>query len=305
MKKVKIDCPVNFLSGAELSDLLTKHQMVLDTKDPDCLIVNPGTEYYLDSSYFAPYPNLKVVATPSTGVNHIDTNYLSERGIVTFCLLDNKESLEHIHASAEFTWIHIMNAFRKFVPAINYVDDWREDANEKRLRSNELAEKSIGIIGLGRIGRKVARYASAFSMNVFYYDPYVQNDTYKKVDNLADLKHCDAISINPYLTEETQGMITFGVFDGFKKDLVVVNSSRGEVVDEDYIYDLITSEKIIYSCDVLQNEQKIEDLRKSRLFNLKSDRLTITPHVAGATVESQVKALTTVLKLCQDTLLGK
>lgn len=305
MKKVKIDCPVNFLTESELSDLLTKHQMILDTQNPDCLVVNPGTEFYLDRNYFEPYPNLKVVATPSTGVNHIDTEYLGSRGITTFCLLDNKESLEHIHASAEFTWIHIMNAFRKFVPAINFVDDWREDANEKRLRSNELADKNIGIIGLGRIGRKIARYATAFSMNVFYYDPYVDNDSYTKVNSLADLKHCDAISINPYLTPETREMITYGVFDGFKDNLIVVNSARGEVVDEDYIYDLITENKIIYSCDVLQHEQKIEELRKSRLFNLKSDRLTITPHVAGATVESQVKALTTVLKLSQDCLLHK
>ncbi len=300
MKKVKLDCPVNFLTNETLNDLLFNHGMIMSTEDPDCLIVNPGTEFFLDADYFDPYPKLKVVATPSTGVNHIDTEYLKRRNIRAFCLLDNKESLENIHASAEFTWIHIMNAFRKFLPAVEHVSEWREDANEKRLRSNELADKKIGIIGLGRIGRKIARYATAFSMEVFFYDPYVENNNYKKVNSIKDLKQCDVISINPYLTEETKKMIADDVFAGFKKDLIVVNSSRGEVVDEDYIFDLINAEKIIYSCDVLQHEQDINILKQSRLFKLKSDRLTITPHVAGATLESQVKALTTVLMLCQD-----
>lgn len=298
MKKIKLDCPTNFLSESELKNILDEYNMQLDTNNPECLIVNPGTEFYLDKCYFKHYPNLQIVATPSTGVNHIDTDYLKSRNIHTFCLLDSKESLENIHASAEFTWMHIMNSFRKFVKAIGQVEYWREDTNEKLLRSNELAEKKIGIIGLGRIGRKIAHYATAFSMDVYYFDPYVENDAYKRVNSLNELKHCDAISINPYLTPETKEMITYGVFDGFKNNLIVVNTSRGEIVNEEYIYKLIVDEKIIYACDVLQNEQNIDELRKSKLFRLKSDRITITPHVAGATKESQVKALTTVLDLC-------
>lgn len=304
MKKIKLDCPVNFLSENELITLLDSFQMTADPLDPECLIVNPGTEFNLGINYFEKFKNLKVVGTPSTGVNHIDTRHLDTRSIQTFCLLDDKASLENIHASAEFTWIHIMNAFRKFTLAIEHVKDWREDANEKRLRSNELAEKKIGIIGLGRIGRKIAKYANTFSMEVFYYDPYVENSDFTRVEQLNDMKDCDVISINPYLTEETRNMITYGVFDDFKENLIVVNSSRGEVVDEDYIYDLICQEKIYYSCDVLQNEQNIRILQKSKLFNLKSNRLTITPHVAGATVESQTKALTAILQLCRNFLIS-
>lgn len=300
MKRIKLDCPTDFLEPTKLNELLLRFGMVEDEKDPEYLIVNPGTDFFLDAGYFEPYKNLKCVGTPSTGVNHIDKDYLTQKGILLFCLLDNRETLEDIHASAEFTWLHIMNAFRKFIFAVNNKNNWREKGNEKFLRSNELADKKIGIIGLGRIGRKVAKYAEAFNMEIMFYDPYVVNEKFKKITSLNELKDCDVISVNCYLTNKTRNLITYNVFDGFKDNLIVVNTSRGETVDEEYIYELLQKEKIIYSCDVLQNEQNINILKKSKLFNLKSDRLTITPHVAGATVESQTKALSAIFTLFQN-----
>ncbi len=296
--RVKIECPINFLQIQDFNSIIDSLGYTLDSHDPECIIVNPGTDVFLDKNHFAKYPSLKVVGTPSTGVNHLDMHYLGLRNIPVKCLLDNRDILENIHASAEFTWLHIMNAFRKFVPAVNNVDKWRDDENERFLRSNELAGKNIGIIGLGRIGRKIAKYAKAFGMNVEYYDPYVGSYQYKRVFSLTNLQKVDILCISCYLTDETKGIISNGVLDNFKENLIVVNTSRGETVDEDYIYDLIIEDKIFYSCDVLCNEQNIEDLRQSKLFNLKRDNIVITPHVAGATVESQTKALKGILELC-------
>ena len=305
MKRLKIECPINFLSDHDLMNLLEQNDFVLDNDDPECIIVNPGTEKFLDEKHFADYPSLKVVATPSTGVNHLDTNYLKKRKVETFCLLDDRETLKNIHASAEFTWVHIMNAVRKFTLSLKHMKNWREDENELLLRSNELAGKSIGIIGMGRIGTKILKYSKAFNMKAYWYDPYVKDQYFyrlenaKKVNSLEELKNCDIISINCYLTEETKHLITHDVFKDFKENLVVVNTSRGEVVDEDYVYDLIVNDRIFYSCDVLQGEQDIEKLKKSKLYNLKRDNLVITPHVAGATVESQTKALNAAMRLCK------
>ena len=153
---------------------------------------------------------------------------------------------------------------------------------------------NIAFNGFGRIGRKLNKYAKAFEMNVKFYDPYVNGEG--KVDSLQDLSDSDIISINCYLTEETNNMITYDVFKSFKDGLIVVNTSRGEVVDENYIADLVEEGKINYACDVLQNEQNIEELKKSRLY--RSDRVVITPHIAGVTVDSQTKALEAILKLC-------
>jgi len=300
--KTRIECPLDFLEKKQIDLLLRKYGIEQETEDPECIIVNPGTDMFLGEDYFSRYPNLKVVGTPSTGVNHLDNDYLASRAIKVRCLLDNREVLENIHASAEFTWLHIMNAFRKFVPAVEHVGDWREKSNEKLLRSNELAGKAIGIVGLGRIGRKIARYATAFGMEIVYYDPYIDNNQYNRVFSLTELNKVDILCISCYLTEETKSLISKGVLDNFKNGLIVVNTSRGEVVDEEYICDLILKDKIFYSCDVLCNEQNIQKLSQSLLFNLKKDNIVITPHVAGATIESQTKALEGILELCIKSL---
>ena len=300
--KVKLECPINFLKVSELETILATRRMCLSDKNPDIVIVNPGTDKFLDASYFSKYKNLKVVGTPSTGTNHIDVAGLREKEISVVCLLDDKESLQNIHASAEFTWIHVMNLMRKFSKAIGSVDEWRSDKNELSLRSNELFGKIIGIVGMGRIGSKIAKYAKAFGMSVRYYDPYVKKSDAIRVRNLSDLTQCDVITINCVLNQETENLISDGVWDNIKPKTIVVNTSRGEVVNEAYIKTLIEKRGIIYGADVLQGEQDLERLKNSPLYLLSkvTDRVIITPHVAGATKESQTKALVYTLDLVKE-----
>ena len=102
--KIKLECPTDFMN----QDIIKNINL---SDDPECLIVNPGIDKFLDEEYFKQFKNLKVVGTPSTGVNHMDIDYLSKNNIKYYCLLDDREGLESITASAEFTWLHIMNAF--------------------------------------------------------------------------------------------------------------------------------------------------------------------------------------------------
>ena len=302
--KVRLDCPVNFLESSELKEILTKRGLQIDQSDPDIVVVNPGTNRFLDEAYFSTFENLKYVVSPSTGTNHIDLNFLNVRGIKVFCLLDDKESLRNIHASAEFTWVHIMNLQRKFIHATQSVDLWRSDENELTLRSNELFGKKIGIVGMGRIGNKVAKYAKAFGLDVLFYDPYVFNSETEsvRVNCITDLSMCDIISINCSLNKDTKNMINFGVWDNIREGTIIVNTSRGEVVNEDYIIHLIDKNKIMFGADVLQNEQDIDSLKQSPIYKMSkvSNRIVLTPHVAGATKESQTKALVTVLDLIKQ-----
>ena len=302
--RVKLECPTNFLDHKELDKILSSRSMTICEEDPQAVIVNPGTSEFLDRDYFSEYKNLRVVGTPSTGTNHVDVKDLKRNNVSVVCLLDNKKSLEQIHASAEFTWLHIMNLTRKFTNATKATAGWRSNTNELFLRSNELHGKTIGIIGLGRIGTKVAKYAKAFGMKVCFYDPYVEHKRYKKVENLADLDQCDVISINCALTHETFGMIRPGLWDYIGEKTIVVNTSRGEVVDEDYIADLVRNNGILYGTDVLRNEQNIAQLKKSPILALskRTQSVVVTPHVAGATKESQTKALLTTLDLVKGVI---
>ena len=303
--RIRLECPVNFLGHQELEKILSDKGMTIDEEDPEAVIVNPGTSQFLDRDYFKEYKNLFVIGTPSTGTNHLDVSALKGKKIKVVCLLDNKKTLENIHASAEFTWVHIMNLTRKFTNAVTATAGWRSNTNELFLRSNELHGKTIGIVGLGRIGKKIAKYASAFGMKVCYYDPHVinANRKYTEVKDLTLLENCDIISINCALTKQTYGKIKPGTWDNIKPGTVVVNTSRGEVVDEDYIVWMVKEAGILYGADVLKNEQNIAQLKKSPILALskRTEKVVITPHVAGATKESQTKALLTTLDLVKGT----
>lgn len=310
--KIKIECPQSFLDFREYTSALSEMNLKLSETDPEILIVNPGTRCKIDEEYLSKFKNLKIIGTPSTGVNHIDLDYCDLKGIKVFSLLDNRPALESITASAEFTWLHIMNAFRKFNRAIDPSKRfaWRGLGNENRLRSNELSGKKIGIIGMGRIGRNIKRYAEAFRMNVKYFDPYSADLTLSgiplaSVQSLEDLRDVDVLSINCYLNDETEGMITDGFlesFDKFGKGLIVVNTSRGEVVDEEYISKHVLHNNIFYATDVICNEQNQVRLAESPLLRIQADNLVISPHVAGATIESQSKAFYGILQTCTESL---
>jgi len=304
MVRVQIDCPTDFIN---IKDDLLYDWGLQESIYPEILITNPGSEYKYDEHHFNNeyYQDLKIVATPSTGNTHIDLDYLEKKGIQFYSLLDDRESLDKITASSEFTWLHIMNAMRKFRVATNNTRYWREEKNENKLRTQQLYGKTIGIIGYGRIGKNVSKYAKAFGMDFLFYDPDVFANG-NKVSSIDSMKDVDIVSINCGLNDKSRNLITYDTFKDFKKGLVVVNTSRGEVVDERYISLLIKSREIFYSADVIVDEQNISTPHHSELYNLydsgEYENLTLTPHVAGVTTDSQEIAFRSILDLCMKSL---
>ena len=157
MTKIQIDCPTDFIN---IKDDLLFDLGLEESVYPEILITNPGSEFKYDETSLNNEwcKDLKIVATPSTGNTHIDLDYLKKRGIQFYSLLDDRKSLDKITASSEFTWLHIMNAMRKFREATNNTRYWRHKNNEENLRTQQLFGKTIGIIGYGRIGKNVSKY---------------------------------------------------------------------------------------------------------------------------------------------------
>ena len=304
MVRIAIDCPTDFI---EYKDDLLYDWGLQESIYPEILITNPGSEYKYDEHHFNDehYQDLKIVATPSTGNTHIDLDYLEKKGIEFYSLLDDRESLDKITASSEFTWLHIMNAMRKFRVATNNTRYWREEKNENKLRTQQLYGKTIGIIGYGRIGKNVSKYAKVFGMDFLFYDPDVFANG-NKVSSIDSMKDVDIVSINCGLNDTSRNLITYDTFKDFKKGLVVVNTSRGEVVDERYISLLIKSREIFYSADVIVDEQNLSTPHHSELYKLyesgEYDNLTLTPHVAGVTTDSQEIAFRSIIELCMKSL---
>ena len=305
MINILVNAPFHFIDFSELKKKNSNINFLLNYKNNklskknissfEGLIVDPGANYKIDKSYLSKFKNLKIIVTPSTGVNHIDFSYCQQNNIKVKSLLDDRKTLETITASAEFTFYLILSALRK-IKIVNknfHKGNWR--LNEDEMRGHELYNKKVGIIGFGRIGKKLSKFFSSFRAKCYFYDPYVnkfKNNEITKYKNLKSIfLNCDVVCVSCYLTKETLHLVNYDYLKLLKKNSVFVNTSRGEVVVEKDVLKLVRSRKDIQvSLDVLENEQK--NIKNNILFrsSFKNDNLYITPHIAGLTYESQKKA---------------
>jgi D-3-phosphoglycerate dehydrogenase / 2-oxoglutarate reductase len=268
-------------------------------KEVSAWIVSPCPTFQIGREVVGVMPDLKIIVTPSTGVNHLNIDELKEQNIEVRCLLDDTDYLT-ITASSEFSFLLIMAAVRKLPLALQapIKGDWRNV--ESKLRGRELSSLKLGLYGCGRIGSNVGAYAHAFGMRVFYFDPYVNNDEFFAVNSLEELfSDADIILLCPYLNEHTRGSITSRLFNDDTRDLILVNSSRGEVVDEEAITMAIKSNQLgSYYTDVLQGEVDGSWTQSPLLKMAKStSRVFVSPHIAGLTNDSESKAQLSAIKM--------
>jgi len=232
-------------------------------------------------------PTLKLIAKHGIGVDNIDVNAATSKGIpVIYC----RHTMEEVSV-AEHTFALLLSAAR-WVPKGDRIvkrGGWTERSS---LIGMELYGKTIGIIGLGAIGRIVARIAkNGFSMNVIAYDPYVPNTVFeelgvRRVDLETLLKESDVITLHVPLTEETRGLLNRERLSLVKEGVVIVNTSRGAVIDEEALAEKIREGRIRFAAlDVMAREPP--DIQNP-LLKL-GDRVVITPHIAAYTHEALVR----------------
>lgn len=311
--KVVVSAPMEFVSVPDsVKDIIdivieSNSSMTDALKSPalkkaDAWVVSPCPTYEINKSVISTMTNLKLVVTPSTGVNHINVEELVSCNVSVRCLLDDTGYLE-ITASSEFSFLLILDAVRNLALAREapLAGDWRNV--EESLRGRELSCLRLGLYGLGRIGTNVAGYAEAFGMDVSYYDPYKNEEKYRRSSNLRDLfESNDVVLVCPYLNEETCNSVNESLFSDATSNLILINSSRGEVVCEDAIASAINSNQLAqYSADVLRGEVTGE-WKTSPLLELArtSYRVSITPHIAGLTTDSESKAQLSALRMAAD-----
>ena len=200
----------------------------------DAWICHPAPKFKINSEILSLTKKLKIISTPSTGTNHIDLNFCKTKNIFVSSIR-NDNLIKSIKASSEFTFLLIIAAFKNLHQGIlaGKVGNWRE--NEEYLRGNQLYKKRIGIIGFGRIGSNVAKYAAAFGMNVNAYDPYKKVKS-KKVTQYVNLnnmlKICDVVIISIHLNKKNYHFFNNEKLKHLKKDVILINTSRGEIIDE-------------------------------------------------------------------------
>lgn len=248
----------------------------------------------VDSEVIRSAPNLLAIATPTTGLDHIDLESARERGIAVLSLKGERAFLEQVFSTAEHTFALLLALIRHIPGAFQAVQryEWRRDV----FRGRELNGKTFGIIGYGRLGSMVARYALAFGMRVVAYDPYAAHipPTIERCSNLPELlAQSDIVSLHVDLRPETTALIDEQAFARMKNGAILINTARGAVVDEAALLKALESGHLAgVALDVLADEASIRPEVSHPLIEYARthDNLIITPHIGGASQEAIEKA---------------
>jgi D-3-phosphoglycerate dehydrogenase len=235
----------------------------------------------VDASLLDCGPDLRVIAVAATGTDHVDRRALHDRSIALLTLRDHPAVLRDLTPAAEHSWLLLMACARQLTAACDDVllGNW----NRLDFPGIMLNGRTIGIIGCGRIGTLMARYATAFGMRCLGYDPDVAMwpGSIQPVELRELLEAADFVTVHVPLSVTTIGLIDAEAFARMKRGVVFINTSRGAVVDELALLDAMERGQVAAAgLDVLTGEPDVA-ANPLRQFALDHRRLLITPHVAG------------------------
>ena len=267
---------INFIMAAdEPKDKLKKEIL----PKADVAITRSSTD--VDDLFLANATNLKAVVRAGVGVDNVDIPGCSKQGIIVM----NVPTANTI-AAVELTMAHMLSCMRMFPYSHDHLKNQRIWKREKWY-GYEMKGKKLGVIGFGNIGSRVAKRAQSFEMDIVAYDPYIHPSkvtdcdmTYTK--DFADILACDIITIHTPKNQETIGIIGETEIAQMKDGVVLVNCARGDLYNEDALYDGLKSGKIRFAgIDVFGKEPAIDN----KLLDL--DNIVVSPHLGANTYESQ------------------
>jgi len=224
---------------------------------------------------------LKLFATATTGADHVDAEALAARGIPLFTLQGEREVLRDITAAAEHSWLLLMACARHLPSAFQHVLAGNWDRN--RFPGPMLRGKTLGVVGVGRIGQWMARYGSAFGMVCLGFDPNVSPwpDGIERVELDPLLARSDVVSVHVPLSEQTRGLLGRDQLARLRPHVILVNTSRGEVVDEGALLSALLGKRLAAAgLDVLAGEPDVSDHPLVEYARAHGN-LIITPHIGG------------------------
>ncbi len=263
--------------------------------EADGLVIRSNTKVTQDLVDSA--SNLKVVGRAGTGLDNVDIPACNKKGIVVMNTPGG-----NTNSAAEHT-IAMMLALTRHIPqatASMKAGKWEK----KKFQGQEVAGKTLGIIGSGRIGGIVSQLAKGLKMKVMAYDPYMNPEMAEKlgieiVDLDKLLANADYVSVHTPLTDETRGMLNKDMFDKMKPTAMVLNCARGGIVNEADLYDALTSGKLAGAAlDVFEKEPTTIE---NPLFQLKN--FICTPHLGASTREAQENVAVAVARQIADYLI--
>jgi glyoxylate reductase len=261
---------------------VSRQELIAGIRDKDallCLLTDPIDRDVIDSA-----PSLKCISNYAVGYNNIDVDHATHKGIAV-CNTPGVLT----ETTADLAWSLIMCCARRIQESDRYVREGRFTGWEPMLMlGSDVFGKTLGIIGMGRIGQAVARRAEGFNMKVLWFDPMADPSKvpsqYQRKDLACLCSEADIISIHAPLTAETQHLISAEQFALMKPEAVLVNTARGPIVDEQEMIKALREHRIASAgLDVYEREPDIpRELREL-------PNVVLLPHIGSASIETRTK----------------
>ncbi|KKU94209.1 MAG: D-isomer specific 2-hydroxyacid dehydrogenase NAD-binding protein [Parcubacteria group bacterium GW2011_GWA1_48_11b] len=259
-------------------------------KDANVLVLRLA--YKIDSSWMDKMPNLKVIATPTTGLNHIDLKEAKKRKIKVISLKGHTSFLKDVPSTAEETLALMTALVRKLPWAFDDVKkgNWNRDA----WRGHQFIHKTLGLLGCGRLGKIVAKYGKALGMRILGTDPNIDAGTLtrqsiEKVLMEKLFRESDIVSVHVSLEPDTHNLVQEKHLKMMKSTAYLINTARGEIIDEKALLKALENKWIAGAAlDVMRDEVGGKHLKNNPLVKYAKthDNLLIVPHLGGATYEA-------------------
>ena len=253
------------------------------------IFTNPNKQGFILDAEVLQYGNIKIINTCSTGLNHIDIDYCNDSNIEVWSLTTDYELINDLPSTSELAFGLMMSLLRNIPKSFDNVKDgyW----NYEPYIGHQIKGMTIGIIGYGRLGKIMKKLFNGWGVKILVDDPYDDCLDCDKVENIYLLHNADVVFLHVHVTDETRGMVDGNFLSNMKKNSYLINTSRGELVDEDEIIKYIDNGHLKgYGTDVIRDE--FGDIKSSKLieFSNNDKNIVITPHVGGMTIEGQTKA---------------
>ncbi len=266
-------------------DIKTEHspeELIAMIPEYDGMIVRSATKVTADVIVAA--NNLKVIARAGAGYNNIDVKACSSRKIaVLITPTGNTNAVAELTMGLMLNWVRFITKASSSMKA----GKWEK----KLFKGTEIKAKTLGLLGIGRIGKEVAKRAQAFEMKTIAYDKFVSKEYAESigVELIEDLdvflQQVDFLSLHVPVNDSTRGMINKAKFELMKSTAVIINCARGAVINEKDLFDALTNKQIAGACiDVYSSEPA--SIEKFPFIEL--DNVVCTPHLGASTKEAQV-----------------
>jgi len=258
-------------------------ELIHEVRDVDALFIRVDT--IVDRRVIDSAPRLKVIASGTTGINHIDVEYARKKKVRVIYLHG-----QHTEPTAEHTLGLILAIARKTLGG--HASVLRGEWIRGRYIGINLRSRVLGILGFGRIGRRVSRFARSIGMEVQGYDPYVSDGVFRRmhvnrVDTLHELMSTsDIVTIHAELTPETRGMIGFREIGWMKKGSYLINTARGEILNSEALICALKENRLAGAAVDVYPEEPPPEGDPLIAYAREHENLLLTPHIAGSTYDA-------------------